>query len=386
MLTEYNEEQKLLQDSALQWLSAHHAFAPLAHGGSTSPREGTWQAFAELGWLGLPVGEAHGGSGLGPLEAGLLCEALGRHLVTEPYAFDLVTLNQLLQHFGDPAQQHQWLQALSTASAKLVLAHHEPGDPSPWSPRRALLTRGDGQWRLTGGKTAFTMAGDVSHWVVSARDADGRNLLVLMPVAGPGLSCQERPALDGTRSVDLLAQDLLVPDDQVLLPGDGDGAAGLAQGIAHGLIALCWQATGTLEALIEQTREHTRQRRQFGQALSTFQVVQHRLAEMKVHGVEARACCELTSLRLSQQDEDAASLARLAVLKVAKAADYVAKQAIQLHGAMGVCEELPVAASFRWLLGFRARSGASSTAGGDFAQALLGQQRFRHSAVLGAAA
>jgi alkylation response protein AidB-like acyl-CoA dehydrogenase len=357
------EEQALIQASALDWLAAHYDFRQRqagVHRDGGSPA--AWQAFAELGWLGLTLPEAFGGSGAGLFEAGLLMQALGRHLAVEPYNACVLQAARLLALAGTQAQKERWLPAVAQGEQRLALAHAEAGDTHPWSSRRCVARQDADGWLLEGAKQAVVGAPGAAMWLVSAREpgADGRDVLLLVEPTLQGIDIDAYDTTDGGRAADLRFDAVRLAADAVIAAPGAETTAVLQQALAEGLVAHCWQATGAMQAVLEQTTAYTQQRKQFGQSLSNFQVVKHRLAEMAVHCAEAQAACELATLRLQQDAGSSSELASMAMCKVAAAARYVAKEAVQLHGAMGVCEELPVAATFRMLLAFEHAWGTSA--------------------------
>jgi alkylation response protein AidB-like acyl-CoA dehydrogenase len=376
------EEQRLIRSSAQDWLAGNYDFRQReagVHRDGGAPA--AWSAFADLGWLGLPLPEAAGGFGGGPVETGVLLQAMGRHLVVEPYAA-AVQAARLLALAGTPAQQERWLAGSSDGSARLALAHAEPGDALPWEARRTLARRVDGGWRLQGMKQLVIGGAGAQRWIVSARDADGGDLLLfLVDPASAGVAVDAYDTTDGGRAADAVFHDVALDADAIV--GDAAHAkAKLGQVLAEGLVAQCWQAAGAMQAVLEQTTQYTQQRRQFGQSLSQFQVVQHRLAEMAVQVHEAEAACELASMRLARDPSDGRAIAASVRNKVARAARFVSQEAVQLHGAMGVCEELPVAATFRHLLAFAQQGGAAADHAADLGAALLAHGGYARSATL----
>ena len=184
---------------------------------------------------------------------------------------------------------------------------------------------------------------------------------------------------DGAHAADLLLDGVLVDDGDLL---DAGSAAALRDAIASCIVALCWEAVGAMTAAFEMTVVHARQRVQFGRPLIQFQVVEHRLAEMAVCCEEALSACELAALQLDRGDGDATALASMAKVKVGRAARFVAQQAVQLHGAMGVTEELAIASYFRRLMAFTQQYGATDWHAQAFAERQLGQGAWRHSRTL----
>lgn len=348
------DEQAMLQSSALNWLSSHHPFQAEPQ----AAEKDHWNAFAALGWLSLPFREDLGGIGGGPIEAGLLMHAMGRHLVTQPYLSSVLMAGQLLQCVGSAGQQTRLLPAVMSGDLRVALAHGERGMALPWD-APALLARNTGSgWVLDGLKTVVDGGASASLLMVSAVCSAGVQRLFLVDVAQAGVGRHVYRCLHGGTAADIRLQAVKVADDNVLAQdGGGSCAEHLQRTMALGLLAYCWGACGAMSMLLEETAQYVQQRRQFGRRLSEFQAVQHRLAEMVVESTEALACCESTSMRAAVAGADLLGLAAAAKSRTARAADYVAKQAIQLHGAMGVCEELPVAAAFRWLEAFQIQYG-----------------------------
>lgn len=381
------EEQQLIQASALDWLAGNYSFRQRQAG---VHREGgaatVWQAFAEMGWFGLPLAEESGGSGGGPLEAGLLMQAFGRHLVVEPFHACVLQAARLLALAGTQQQQERWLPGVVAGEHRIAFAHAEPGDTLPWQQRQTVVQRRDDGWCMGGRKQLVRGAAGAAQWLVSAHDpcrSEGE-LLFLVDPQQPGVSIDAYDTTDGGRAADLTFEGVLL-GQEALVGGSAHAAdvtSLLHQVIAEGIIAHCWEATGAMQAVLEQTTAYTQQRVQFGQALSNFQVVQHRLAEMAVLCTEAQAASELAALRLGLEPVAAKMLAAMAKSKVSRAARFVAQEAVQLHGAMGVCEELPVAATFRMLLAFSGEDGDGASHASLLGTELLASGRFARSQTL----
>lgn len=379
-----NEDQRLLEASALDLLSAEYGFhqraASLTHPEACLPQR--WRQFAELGWLALPIAEEQGGLGGGPLETGLLMRALGRHLVVEPYHASVVLAGSLLSRLGDERHMALLAQALA-GEQRLALAHEEVGVDS-FAPRITRARRTAQGWLLQGQKPLVAGAPGAGWLLVSAMDEAGETCVFLVPADAPGLQLLPCHTTDDGRAADVRLHQVAL-DEAARLPGAAGVADTLQRVLAKGLLALCWEATGTLQAALEQTVNYTHQRMQFGQPLARFQVVQHRLAEMAVCCDEARAACELAALRIAATPGDAGTalaMAALARSKTGRAARLVAQEAVQLHGGMGVCEELPVAAMFRRLTAFGQRFGPTALHSRRYGRHALSSNGWRLSATL----
>lgn len=373
MQFDLTEDQRMLAGSAERWLADHAA----------SPRnaERDWSAFAEMGWLALPFPAESGGLAGQPLDWGLLLQAMGRHLVAWPYASSLLVAGGLVDRLGNDAQRSVLADALE-GRARLAFAHVEAGVPDPWARRRHPAVRDparEGGWMLGGDKAFVDQAPAPTHWVVTAR-GQGDFEQVFLIEAQAGRQGAPYTTLDGGCAVDLRLAGLRLGADALL--GDGsDAGPAIREALASGLIGQCWAAAGVIDALVTATAAYVSGRQQFGKRLADFQAVQHQLAEMEVERLEARAACELASLRLAR-GEDGRLLASGTKVRVAAAADLVSKRAIQLHGAMGVCEELGIAPSFRWLAAFQARWGSAALHARWLGQQQRVQGRLARSSVL----
>lgn len=368
------EEQQLIADSASDWLQHHYDFrqreASLWRDGGNPA---VWQAMAGLGWLGLVLPEDMDGMALGALEAGLLARALGRHLVVEPWIDGCLVAARLLALTGSQAQQQAWLPGVAAGAQRLALV---PGTAT-------LRARaGAAGWVLEGTQSCVASAAGAARWLVSAPLEDGSPALFLVDPGAAGIEIDAYDTSDGGRAADLRFAGVRL--DAASRLSEGNAAQALQRVLAEGLVARCWTATGSMQAALEQTTAYVQQRRQFGQPLADFQVVQHRLAEMAVCCAEAQAACELAALSLaSATPADCAWQAALLKAKLARAARYVAQECVQLHGAMGVCEELPIASSFRSLMAFAQWDGDGAAHALRAGRALLASGRFAQSRTLG---
>lgn len=368
------EEQQLIAASAGDWLAHHYDFrqreASLQRDGGNPA---VWQAMAELGWLGLVLPDDMGGLALEALESGLLAQALGRHLVVEPWIDSCLVAARLLALTGSQAQQQAWLPGVVAGAHRLALAHGTP-------PLRARAEGGG--WALDGQQRCVASAPGAARWLVSATLADGGPALFLVDPQTAGIEIDAYDTSDGGRAADLRFASVRLDASSRLCEGDAQHA--LTRVLAEGLVARCWAATGSMQAALAQTTAYVQQRRQFGQPLAGFQVVQHRLAEMAVGCAEAQAACELASLSLATAGAADCELhAALLKSKLARTARYVSQECVQLHGAMGVCEELPIASTFRSLMAFAQWGGDGAAHALQAGRALLASGRFAQSRTLG---
>lgn len=338
----YSEEQLLLRDSAERFLGGEYDFqrrqkiAASAAGWS----EAVWGQFADLGWLALPFPEALGGLGGGAVELSLLMEAFGKSLVLEPYLASIVLGGGAVAAVGDSRQQQALLPGVAEGRIRLAFAHDGT---------TTALRQGSG-WRLEGLKTNVLGAPAAHHLVVSAMVGERPGQFVV-PASANGVSIESYTILDGSRAGDIRFSGVVIGND-ALLGGSEDASSAIEAVIDRAIIALAFDALGALTVLLDATVEYSKTRVQFGQPIGRFQALQHRMAEMAVLREEARAVALFAVLNADGPLAARARAASAAKVKIGRAARFIGEQAIQIHGAMGVTEELNIGAYFKRILTF----------------------------------
>ena len=333
-----NEEHVLLRESALRWVNEQRVASAPNH-------VEQWAAMAHLGWLGLTLPEAHGGSEQSLHEACILAEELGRGLISTAYAPAQIEAGGLIAEVASPAQCAQWLPKIVDGSLSLVPAHVEAG--SGLAPTRlATEARREGaQWIITGGKQPVAVAQATSQsYLVSARFEEIAHYFVV-PRGTPGLTVREVSAIDGGRAAVLTFDNVTLDDTAHLANVTPQVHARFRQ---RATLVACAESVGAMRAALAATLEYTRTRQQFGKPLAMNQVLRHRLADMFIACEEAQSITQgaVTALLDAQGRGDRLSASRttsLARAKVSRAARHVCEESIQLHGGMGVTEELNVA-------------------------------------------
>lgn len=344
----YDTEHVILRESAERFLAEkydYHAFQRIS---ASEPgwSEEIWRAFAGLGWLGLPFAEEHGGIGGGPVEIAILMEAFGRSLVVEPYLATVVLGGGLVSALGSETQQAEMLPAVAEGALCLAVAHEERGGGLATTARKA----GKG-YVLSGAKCAVLGAPMARTILVSAKIGKGGLGVFALPAETPGMVVRPYRTVDGARAADIDLVDAEAPA-AALLGGNEDAGAAVER-VVHGAIAaLTSDAVGAMAALVEQTVEYCKTRVQFGQPIAKFQIIQHRLVDMKVKEEEARASALFATLSLDGPADQRARAVSGAKAKVGRAARFVAQAAVQNHGAIGTTEELAVGAYMKRLMAY----------------------------------
>ena len=382
------DEQTLIESSVEEFLIREYDF--IRRQGSLQALHGCnphiWRQFAEMGWLALTLPEDVGGLEGGCLESGLVMRAFGRHLVLDPFAASALRASPLLASHGRPDQRAEWLTSLADGSKRAVLAHEGSAKPLPTDLRSTTARRHGTSWQLQGSKQLVHGAAGADLLLVSASllDGNGQRIFMLRPDA-PGLTIRAARTSDGSQAADLLLDGVQLGDADVL-GEDVDTTDVIENACARHLVALAWEAVGAMQVLQEQTAAHVRQRNQFGQPLAKFQVVAHRLAEMAVCCEEALAACQLAALSIDAGLMDPMTCASMVKSKVGRECRYVSQQSVQLHGAMGITEELPVASYFRKLTAFAQQGGSTTAHSRQFGKVMLRTQGWAFSRTLGDAA
>jgi hypothetical protein len=360
------DEQRLLRESVDRFINetydADHRRRTAGDPLGFSPQ--IWKQFAELGWLALPIGEAYGGLGAGAIETGILMEAFGRGLVAEPYLATVVIGAGLIAACGSEAQRQAILPKIADGSLLLAFAHSERAARFDLAHVETTAKKSPEGWRLDGRKTAV-LDGTAANWIiVSARiagdkGAPGNLCLFLVPSGTSGITLRDFPRLGGGRACNLDLAEVRVSADALL--GDGSDCLPKIEGVVdRALAALGSEAVGIMQTLLEKTLEYTKVRQQFGRPLSANQVIRHRLADMAMQCDEARSIALRAALMTDAEPVARSRAASGAKAKIGKCARFVAEQAVQLHGAMGVTEELDIGSYFKRLLAFDTLFGGSA--------------------------
>ncbi|HTX57609.1 MAG TPA: acyl-CoA dehydrogenase [Candidatus Acidoferrales bacterium] len=304
-------------------------------------RADAWKTFAELGWLAIGAPDAVGGFG-GPVEVLLLMEQCGRGLVRSAYVSQAVFAGAILR-----ATQRADLLAALIDGQRFTVAYEEPhARYDPASVEMQARRDGDG-WLLAGTKRRVLDAATAQTLIVSARTNGGVALFTVNADA-PNLEARPFPAEDGSDVADLRFDGVRV-EANALLASHEDGLALLELGIDHATAALCAEALGLCEVMLDTTVEYTKTRHQFGVPLSSFQALQHRMAEMYIELELVRSMAYYAASALDGES-DARSRKRAisaAKAQVAKSGRFIGQQSIQLHGAIGMSEEYKIGHYFK---------------------------------------
>ena len=365
---EFSDEQQQLHQTVTRYLSEQYTFEKFR--GINASSDGwdrtTWAGLADLGVLALNVPAALGGLGYGPIETLSVMGACGRSLLLEPFLSSAVIATTVLAGFPEDAAAAELLTRMASGAAITVLAHYEPESryETQWVTARARKS-GDG-YTLDGHKAVVLHAGAADTLIISARisgdaaDASGVSLF-RVPRDAKGLTLDAYPTMDGQRAAEVYLEAVQVPAAS-RLGKDGGALPCIEAALDIGLAALCAEAVGVMQSLLDATVEYVQSRQQFGTPIGRFQALQHRIADMLIHLEQARSMSYLAALRCIDENVGARRRALSAAKAlVGQSCRFVGQQAVQLHGGMGMTDELIVSHWFKRLTAAELMFGDSDT-------------------------
>ncbi len=351
----YSEDQTLLSQSIARFLENEYAFETRSR--IVASADGfdrkLWTRMAELGWLRIPFDEDHGGLGADPVAVLVLMEQFGRGLVVEPYMPSILLGGMLIATAGNERQRDLFLGDLMDGRTQLAFAHGEPGGRYTLS---HVATRADtkaGGFVLSGNKAVVHNAEQADYIVVSARASDATTApegisLFLVPRDADGLQLRPYRTIDGLRAAEVTLDDVQIDRDALL--GDEGTAYPVIEAVTdRAIVAACAEATGIMDVLREMTLDHLRGREQFGRPLGSFQVLQHRAVDMLIACEEARSLTLMATLSLDKAEPVRRRAVSAAKSCIGRAGRRLGQEAVQLHGGMGVTDELMVGHYFKRL-------------------------------------
>jgi alkylation response protein AidB-like acyl-CoA dehydrogenase len=345
-----NEDQRMLAQTAASFAKKESPVARLRklREDPIGYSRKVWRQMGEFGWLGVMFPEELGGLGGSFVDAAVVLEQLGTTLVPEPIIPALVAA-EAIRRAGSPAQQKRWIEPLAGGEKVLAPAfveeqgRHDPVD---------VTTRLAGG-RLSGAKRWVLAGHDADEYVVSARTGGGQRerdglALVMVPREAKGVTVTPVQTMDGRKAAFVRFDEVAVDDDRVL--GSAGGAAdAIDAAVDLGAAACCAEGVGLTQAMLWMTVEYLKTREQFGVKIGTFQALQHRAVDMFIEAELCRSAAMMSTIKIAQATDatERAHAVSAAKVQLATGGKYIAQQAIQLHGGIGITDEHDIGLYFK---------------------------------------
>jgi hypothetical protein len=348
----FTEEQSMLRDTVASFLQDKYDFETRRKivASESGWRQDYWSAFAnELGILGAPFSEELGGLGGGAIENMIVMEEFGKALVVEPYLGTVVIGGGFLKHSGYSAASDVIANIIGGETV-IAFAYAEPQGRYNWANLKTTARKEGAGYVLNGHKAVVVGAPWATHLIVTARtggaqsEANGVSVF-LVEKNSPGIVTRDYPTVDGQRASEVYFENVSVPAS-ALIGQEGAGLPLVEKVIDEATAALCAEAVGCMRKLHEGTLDYARQRKQFGQPIANFQVLQHRMVDMFINLEQSVSMTYMATIK-SDHDAERAKAVSAAKVQVGKACKFVGQQAIQIHGGMGMTDELSIGHYFK---------------------------------------
>jgi hypothetical protein len=348
----FTDEQSMLRDTVASYLADNYTFDQRRQVVAKEPgwNPAVWKAFAEeLGILGAPFSEELGGLGGGPIENMIVMEEFGKALVVEPYLGTVVIGGGFLKHSGHDDAAELIGQIIS-GDVIFAFAQAEPKSRYNLAAVSTTAKKDGAGWVLNGHKSVVVGGPFATHFVVTARtgggerDAEGVSVFIV-PKSTPGVSTRDYPTVDGGRASEVIFENVKVGAAALVGP-EGRAMPLIEKVVDEAIAATCGEACGVLRKLHEGTLEYTKQRKQFGQPISSFQVLQHRMVDMFIQLEQSISMTYMANIKLDHEAERSKAVSA-AKVQIGKACKFVGQNAIQLHGGMGMTDELAIGHYFK---------------------------------------
>jgi pimeloyl-CoA dehydrogenase small subunit len=351
---ELTEEQQLLRHTCERYFADHYQFESRKRY-AKEPRGWSliaWKQYADLGLLGVPFDEEHGGSGGGPVETMIVMEQIGRSLVLEPYLATVVLGGGLVRLGGTKAMQADLIPKIAAGELSLAFAHAERQARYDLGNVMTAARRDSASFVLDGAKTLVLHGDTAEKFIVSARvsgaqtDRNGLALFVVDATA-PGVSVRGYPTVDGLRAAEVTLSNVRA-DAAAAIGQPGAGFPLIERVADNAIAALCAEAVGAMAAMHETTVDYMKTRKQFGVTIGSFQVLQHRAAEMLIALEQARSMAMLATVMAAEDDaRERRAAISAAKVQIGRSGRFVGQQAIQIHGGIGMTMETKVGHYFK---------------------------------------
>jgi pimeloyl-CoA dehydrogenase small subunit len=359
----FTEEQGMVRDSLARMVREQYDFDARRSvvESESGWRPEIWAQLAELGLLGMPFSEADGGFGGSAVDSLIVMEEFGKGLVVEPFVPTVVCAGGFLKHAGSDAQKAEHLAGIIDGSRVFAFAYAEPRGRYDLADLETTARRDGDGYLLSGHKAVVIGAPWASHLVVTARTSGDRRdregiSVFIVPKDADGVTTRDYPTVDGRRASEVYFENVAVPAE-ALIGEEGAALPLIGRVVDEAIAAQCAEACGAMKVAHEMTVEYSRQRKQFGMPIGSFQVLQHRMVDMFMEYEQSVSMTYLATLRLEDEPKERKRAVASAKVRVGQAAHHVGQEAIQIHGGMGMTDELAIGHYFKRLTIFDSEFG-----------------------------
>ena len=338
MNLDYNDEQNMLREQIQKFCESEYDFYKREEivKSSNDFDENVWNLFAEQGWLSMPFSEQSGGLGFGPIELSILFEEFGKALVIEPYLSTVVLSGTLLDK-STFSEKNDLIEKICTGSIHISLAYAEVDNGYDYlNPSSSF----DSKFVLNGTKTLVLNGSNAEKIIVTCSNDDSLNIVVL-DANTPGVSINSFSTVDGQSCSEISFENVKLDKSNIIATGN-DAEILLKETINLATLCICAEAVGCMESCYHKTLEYTKGREQFGQPISGFQVLQHRMVDMFIESELAKSLLIKAMLEVNNRSDEMYKHVSALKSYVGKSGKLSAKEAVQLHGGMGVSEEMMI--------------------------------------------
>jgi alkylation response protein AidB-like acyl-CoA dehydrogenase len=374
---DFTEEQVMLRDSVARFIQDDYDFDTRRKiaGSETGMDRQAWQTFAELGWLSVPFAEEFGGFGGNAVDVMVIMEQLGKGLVLEPYLATVLLYGGLLQRGGSEAVKSARIPAIIDGSELGAFAFLERQSRYEIADVKTRATAEGEGYVLSGEKVVVFNGANADYLVISARtageqsDRDGISLF-LVPASAEGVARTSYRIMDGQVVANVVLDNVMVSGEN-LVGVAGEAASLIDEVVLEANLALSAEALGIMEQLNAKTVEYARTREQFGVAIGKFQALQHRMVDTFISYEQAKSLLYRAVCALTDEREDTRAAIHALRVMVEKSGKHIFGEAIQIHGGMGITDELDIGHYAKRLMMINATFG-----NGDYHQAQFNALRY----------
>ena len=337
----YSDEQNMLREQVLKFCETNYDFIDREKilDSDSGFSEDNWKQFAELGWLAVPFNEDNGGFNFGPIELTVLFEEFGKALVVEPYLSSVVMSGTILEGCSHP-DKTAIIEKIISGEHQVSVAYAEPNIGYNFFNCVTAVSKNKDSFNLNGSKSLVLNGGNANQFIVLA-SYEKSSVLVLVDADVEGLSVQSFKTLDGQTCGELTFENVSLDSESILALGE-DAESLFNKMVELSILCISAEAVGAMTSSYMKTVQYTKEREQFAQPISNFQVLQHRMVDMFIETELTKSLLIKATLQLDSNDPEAGNTISALKVQVGKAGRLVGQHAVQLHGGMGVSNEMSI--------------------------------------------